>query len=85
MSNKTFEEDLTFPLIIENGMDYLNLTTKIFNNGAKWQQERMYSEEDLKEAFKSCYTPFSFDRIGDLEQDFNNWFEQFKKGGNNEQ
>ena len=54
-------------------------------DGAKWQQERMYSEEDLKEAFKSCYTPFSFDRIGDLEQDFNNWFEQFKKGGNNEQ
>jgi hypothetical protein len=49
-----------------------------FKKGAKWQQERMYSEEDLKEAFKSCYTPFSFDRIGDLEQDFNKWFEQFK-------
>jgi hypothetical protein len=47
--------------------------------GAKWQAERMYSEEDLREAFKSCYTPFSFDRIGDLEQDFNKWFEQFKK------
>jgi hypothetical protein len=45
----------------------------------KPKEERMYSEEDLKEAFKSCYTPFSFDRIGDLEQDFNNWFEQFKK------
>ena len=48
MSNKTFEEDLTFPLIIENGMDYLNLTTKIVNNGAKWQQEQilqfLYSE-----------------------------------------
>lgn len=39
----------------------------------------MYSKEDLKEAFKSCYTPFSFDRIGDLDQDFNIWFEQFKK------
>ena len=43
------------------------------------QQERMYSEEDMREAYKSCYTPFSFDRIGDLEQDFKKWFEQFKK------
>jgi len=51
-----------------------------FIEGAKWMQERMYSEEDLKEAYKSCYTPFSFDRIGDLEQDFKKWFEQFKKG-----
>ena len=53
-----------------------------FKEGAKWQmdkQERMYSEEDLKEAYKSCYTPFSFDRIGDLDEDFKKWFEQFKK------
>ena len=50
-----------------------------FYNGAKWMQERMYSEEDMREAYKSCYTPFSFDRIGDLEQDFKKWFEQFKK------
>ena len=48
MKQETLEKDLTFPLIIENGMDYLNLTTKIFNNGAKWQQEQilqfLYSE-----------------------------------------
>ena len=50
-----------------------------FKQGAKWQQKNSYSEEDLKEAFESCYTPFSFDRIGELEQDFNKWFEQFKK------
>ena len=50
-----------------------------FYKGAKWMQERMYSEEDMREAYKSCYTPFSFDRIGDLEQDFKKWFEQFKK------
>jgi len=47
-NKKTLEEDLKFPLIIENGMDYLNLTTKIFNNGVKWQQEQilqfLYSE-----------------------------------------
>ena len=48
MKQEPLEEDLKFPLIIENGMDYLNLTTKIFNNGAKWQQERSYSEEDME-------------------------------------
>ena len=31
-------------------------TRKIFIEGAKWQQERSYSEEDLKEAFKYAYT-----------------------------
>ena len=55
--------------VMPNGLHRIDLKTI----------KRMYSEEDLKEAFKSCYTPFSFDRIGDLEQDFNNWFEQFKK------
>jgi hypothetical protein len=50
-----------------------------FIEGAKWQAERMYSEEDLREAYKACYTPFSFDRIGDLDKDFSVWFEQFKK------
>jgi hypothetical protein len=50
-----------------------------FINGAKWQQERSYSEEDLKEAFKVNYTPFSATNIGDFDKDFNHWFEQFKK------
>jgi hypothetical protein len=43
------------------------------------QVERMYSEEDIKEAFKVNYTPFSATNTGDLEQDFRKWFEQFKK------
>ena len=29
---ETVEEALKFPLIIKNGLDYLNLTTKIFTN-----------------------------------------------------
>lgn len=48
IKQETQEESLKFPLIIENGMDYLNLTTKIFNNGAEWKQEQilqfLYSE-----------------------------------------
>jgi hypothetical protein len=40
--------------------------------GAKWQAERMYSEEDLKSAF------FNGGDMKDIEE-FNYWFEQFKK------
>jgi hypothetical protein len=51
----------------------------IFIDGGKWQQERMYSEEDLKQAFKVNYTPFSATNIGDFDKDWNRWFKQFKK------
>jgi hypothetical protein len=50
-----------------------------FKNGAKWQAERMYSEEDMKEAFRSNYTPFSATNTGDFDEDFDKWFKQFKK------
>ena len=52
---------------------------KAFKEGAKYQQERSYSEEDMREAFKQNYTPFDFHNIGDLEQDFQKWFEKHKK------
>ena len=46
-----------------------------FKQGAKWQQERSYSEDDLEEAFKSgfvnCYNNNNLT--------FGEWFEQFKK------
>ena len=131
MKNETLEEDLKFPLIIENGMDYLNLTTKIFNNGAKWQaersqkivpsdaynievfaikpdengqlfayigykisngnfefnvvpftepQERMYSEEDLREAFRQGMENMDYSEMYGLDSELTEqeWFEQFK-------
>jgi hypothetical protein len=40
-----------------------------FIAGAKWQQERSYSEEDLKEAFLGVFNSRTFEE----------WFEQFKK------
>jgi hypothetical protein len=48
-----------------------------FIKSAKWQQERMYSEEDIKEAFFSgCQSERQIKpRIKCWEQ----WFEQFKK------
>jgi len=43
-----------------------------FKEGANWQQERSYSEKDLKSAF------FNGGNMKDIEE-FNYWFEQFKK------
>jgi hypothetical protein len=48
-----------------------------FIDGAKWQAERMYSEEDLKEAFFSgCQ---SERQIKPRIKCWDEWFEQFKK------
>lgn len=41
-----------------------------FNNGAKWQSERMYSEEDMRCAYK-------YGKIWDMTS-FEDWFEQYK-------
>ena len=45
-----------------------------FTNGAKWQAERMYSEEDLLSAFEAGMM-----FIGEDKGSFREWFEQFKK------
>jgi hypothetical protein len=52
-----------------------------FIEGAKWQAERMYSEEELREAFKQGHSSArkgSYNQITEQE-DFDKWFEQFKK------
>ena len=53
---------------------------KAFIAGAKWQQERMYSEEDV-----ISLLDFVNDRLPDLysrfnpEEELEEWFEEFKK------
>ena len=45
--------------------------------GAKWMQERMYSEEDMAESFMACWkanVPEGFE----CKLSFKEWFEQFK-------
>jgi len=49
---------------------------KSFINGAKWQQERSYSEEDMKKAFINGMANVA---INDFEFDVDTWFKQFKK------
>ena len=48
--------------------------------GAKWQQERMYSEEDIREAFKQSRQAKIFEKdMPPVYESFDEWFEQFKK------
>jgi len=57
-----------------------------FRDGAKWQQERSYSEEDMKQFALKCVITYTFNKnfISDnfripIERNNNNQFEQFKK------
>jgi len=52
-----------------------------FRECAKWQQERMYSEEEVLELFqKYISTQIPLARLRKiLNREFNEWFEQFKK------
>jgi hypothetical protein len=47
-----------------------------FKQGAKWQQERMYSEEDMRKAYCRGYGAIVRSSLNDC---FYEWFEQFKK------
>lgn len=47
-----------------------------FIDGAKWQTERMYSEEEVEKIAKDAY---AMGRNNILIGVFNKWFEQFKK------
>ena len=50
---------------------------KSFIEGAKWQMDRMYSEEDMAEAFIACWKANVPDGI-ECKVSFNEWFEKFK-------
>ncbi len=53
-----------------------------FLNGAKWQQERMYSEEDMREAFiagGNSLIEEDDDYGTEYDAYMEQWFKQFKK------
>ena len=51
-----------------------------FIRGAKWQAERGYTEEDLREAFKQSRQCKIFENgMPPVYNKFEDWFEQFKK------
>ena len=58
-------------------IDSFGATERIgFIKGAKWQQERMYSEEEVESIARDAY---EMGRKNILIGVFNKWFEQFKK------
>jgi hypothetical protein len=48
----------------------------IFEDGAKWQKERMYSEEEVMDILKTFR---HHSEIGNDIENIELWFEQFKK------
>ena len=57
-------------------IDSFGATERIgFIKGAKWQQERMYSEEEVESIARDAY---EMGRKNILIGVFNKWFEQFK-------
>ena len=75
MENKeTLEEaaERLYPISGPNSM-WNSLQQDGFIEGAQWQQERMYSEEDLQYAFE-CATD-----LNPSFETFSAWFKQFKK------
>ena len=47
---------------------------------AKWQQERMYSEEDMRESFNQSRQAKIFEiNMPPAYENFDEWFNQFKK------
>lgn len=72
-NEETFEEACN-RLPIE--LDYSEFDETSFKLGTKWQPKRMYSEEDMKQAFLDGM----FCSCGDtVENTIKEWFEQFKK------
>jgi hypothetical protein len=56
-------------------------TQEGFQQGAKWQAERMYSEEDLRKAFENGVGSGKYQQEYGIKgsMNFEDWFEQFKK------
>jgi len=52
-----------------------------FIAGAKWQEQRMYSEDDLREAFRQGRDGVNYNEVFGYTSEFTEqeWFNQFKK------
>jgi hypothetical protein len=55
--------------------DIGELSREIFIEGAKWQAERMYSEEEVKQIIELTLIEYSDFVLADIPH----WFENFKK------
>jgi hypothetical protein len=91
MEQETIEEaaERIYPINIVVDYDTNEDIRNIWIAGAKWQAERMYSEEDLREAFSGGRTVYNYkseweetyndNMTSSKFENFTKWFEQFKK------
>jgi hypothetical protein len=49
---------------------------ELFTEGAKWQQERSYSEEEVLDILRKSH---SIEQTSKMDSWITKWFEQFKK------
>jgi hypothetical protein len=74
------KEELKQETLEEANWKVLGTKNDTFYNGAKWQAERMYSEEDLREAYKEgMNTEYKFQQKYIQRNTFEEWFEHYKK------
>jgi len=79
MNKETLEEAAKHYQLNDNKIHH-NIQYRAFRTGAKWMQERMYSEEDLREAFKQSRQAKIFEKnMPPVYENFQQWFDQFKK------
>ena len=76
MEQETIEEAALRNCEIITHPYYIIEKKLMFIEGAKWQAERMYSEEDMREAF---IAGTQFEEDYDYNLYMEKWFEQFKK------
>ena len=76
MKQETIEE--AAKRMFGNDEDGYYAQKRAFKIGAKWQQERSYNEEDIREAFK-FYAERVICDIKYLDDDFTEFIKQFKK------
>ena len=71
MSKETLEEaaERLYPINFSIDYDKNKEERDIWLEGAKWQEERSYNEEDLRTAYN----------ISKNANNFDEWFEKFKK------
>jgi len=82
MNKETIEEASLrlYPIDLEGAWDFNKQYRDEWIEGAKWQAERMYSEEDLRKAFRHSRQALIFEKdMPPVYESFEEWFEQFKK------
>jgi len=81
MENKQETHEEAFDRIFDS-IDYIEFDYTSFEQGAKWMQERSYSEEELKSAFKIGFNIGYGSPVQELDlknEHCEKWFNQFKK------